>query len=409
MTHDQDWLDEATAAFVAMHREEDVRTLALRFGKHNSINLPRALTQIEGWQKIKHKVPLWGDTEGLYYPLRLSLEQCSSQATAAYKAQLISGWTKATHAMADLTGGLGIDFSFLARTFDTAHYVERLPELCAAARHNFRLLGLHQAEVHEGDGIAWLQTQTDSLDLIYLDPARRATDGRKTVLPADCEPDLTRLLPLLLHLSPRVMAKLSPMLDLHAALRVLPHVSQVHIVAHEGECKELLLLFERQHTAPPVIHCTDLHHTFSFTFDEEQQAAPLYAHQLDTYLYEPHAALMKAGAFKTIAARFGLKKLHPNTHLYTSALFLPHFPGRAFHIDAMSAAGKKDVKALLGETKRANLTVRNFPSTVAELRKKWQLKEGGEDYLFATTLADNTKVVIRTSKAKATDTATTDE
>ncbi len=310
---------------------------------------------------------------------------------------------------ADLTGGFGVDFSFLAPLFDRAIYIERNAELCEIARHNFPLLGLKNHEVIEGNGAEWLD-RLPHLKLLMLDPARRDAAGRKTVLLEDCEPNVKTLLPGLLEKAENIIIKLSPMLDLHRALEDLRCVSEVHLVAEGGECKELLLVLDARlnlergrvagaavalpaDTSLPIIHCADDGKIFSFTAEEERAACAEYADELSGWLCEPNAAVLKAGGFKALAARYGLKKLHPNSHLYVSPHFIDDFPGRVLKIREVIGFSKKELRALsaLGQ---ANLTVRNFPATVDELRKKLKLREGGSTYLFATTAAGDRRVVV---------------
>lgn len=388
----------ATLQFIASHRTQPVEELALMLSKRSDIDAAFALRQIEGWQRLSRKAPTWAAVEALLYPPRLSLEQCSGEAAARYKRHVVEQLIGHGETMVDLTGGLGIDFSFVAPLFRHAIYVERQEELCRLARHNFPLLGLDHAEVVHADGIDTLRT-LPPVDLLFLDPARRDTAGRKTVRLEDCEPDVGTLLPLLLEKARFTLLKLSPMLDLQSAIRQLGCVCQAHIVAEGGECKDLLLLLSKE-PAPLVVHCINDRQSFSFTPQEEETAAPVYAASVKKYLFEPNAALLKAGAFKLVAVRFGLEKLHPNSHLYTSDQRPPCFPGRVFEVCATSGFGKKELQQFCRSTERANLTVRNFPASVAELRRRLKLKEGGQAYWFATTLADGSHALIATHKAE---------
>ena len=392
-----------TRDFIRSHRKDDVHVLALQAGKYPQVDMQEAVIQIAGWQIAEKKIPSWASTEGIRYPQHLSMEQCSSEITARYKASLVEG-----DAFADLTGGFGVDCSFIARRFLHAHYVERQETLCGLASHNFALLGLGHIEVHHADGIVYLQ-QMAPVDCLYLDPARRDSQGGKTVAISDCEPDVSELESLLVEKGKRVMIKLSPMLDIALAMQELKHISQVHIVAVNNECKELIILLEKQRegcseyaSKEVVISCEQIVNNlltkpFSFTLEEERNAFCEYADRLGKYLYEPGAALLKAGPYRLLASRYGVKKLHPNSHLYTSDT-LVDFPGRSFQIEAVSGFGKKELKAFLQGIGKANLTVRNFPSSVAELRKKLKMKEGGDIYLFATTLKEGEKVLIKCVK-----------
>lgn len=396
-------LTEATLRFIAEHRRDDVRALALQAGKYPDVDMPTALTQIAGRQTAETKIPTWAATEGILYPPHLSMEQCSSEVTAHYKASVVSGYDGPCHSLADLTGGFGIDFSFLAPHFGQTTYVERQEVLCQTARHNFPLLGLSAARVIHTNGVDYLRQMPD-VDWLYLDPARRDEHGGKTVAIADCEPDVTALETLLLEKAVHVLVKLSPMLDLAQALHTLKHVVAAHVVSVAGECKELLLVLARGEVpqADDVpIRCVNLSTTddaFTFTRHEEQEASCRYADAPRSYLYEPNASLLKAGAFRSLSYIYNIEKLHTNSHLYTSDEALPCFPGRMFRIDSWCGFGKHEVKELLDGIRKANLTIRNFPATVAEVRKRLKLGEGGETYLFATTLNDGRKILLRCSK-----------
>ena len=395
-------LTEVTLRFIAEHHLDDVRTLALQADKYPLVDMPFALTQIAGRQTAKSKVPTWAKTEGILYPPHLSMEQCSSEVTARYKTSVVTDYDSLHHSLVDLTGGFGIDFSLLAPHFKQATYVERQELLCDVARHNFPLLGLTACVIH-ADSTDYLR-QMRPVDWLYLDPARRDGHGGKTVSIPDCEPDVSALEPLLLEKATCVLVKLSPMLDLTQALHTLKHVVAAHIVSVAGECKELLLVLVRDkslHAEDVPIHCVNLPDTtdaFTFTRREEQEAPCLYAGAPRTYLYEPNASLLKAGAFRSLSYIYKVEKLHPHSHLYTSDEALPHFPGRLFRIDGWCGFGKREVKELLNGVRKANLTVRNFPATVADLRKRLKLAEGGDIYLFVTTLNDGQKVILRCSK-----------
>ena len=392
-------LDAATAAYVRRHRDDDVDRLALSPGEAEGVDLPLALQEIEGRQRLGRKVPSWAATEGLRHPPRLALEQCSGEAAALYKAGLARRLLPRGGSMADLTGGLGVDFAAQARLFDRCTYVEHNEKLCALARHNLPLLGLGRARIVCAEAERYLAAM-EPVDWLYLDPARRDTAGRKTVFIADCRPDVTELAPLLLEKGRYVLLKLSPMLDTADAVRRLPAVAEVHVVADGGECKELLLLLCRGHEGEPVVTCVDGPRAFAFRPGEEQAASPAPAAKLRRYLYEPGAALLKAGALKLTAVRFGLEKLHPNSHLYTSDRLTGDFPGRTFLVEGVYGFSKKELRRFAADCPQANLTLRNFPGTTAELRRRLRLKEGGDRYCFATTPADGGKVLIVCRKVK---------
>ena len=293
---------------------------------------------------------------------------------------------------------------FLATGFKSATYVERQEELCEIAAHNFPILHLNHINVRNEDGVAYLQTMSP-VDCIFLDPARRNEHGGKTVSIADCEPNVAELEDLLLSKASRIMIKLSPMLDLSLALKELKHTQEVHILSVNNECKELLILLGQTSPAEITIHCVNLftkgtqeEQHFVFTREQEQRSQCTYTDSLGDYLYEPNASLLKAGAFRSIAAAYPVRKLHPNSHLYTSDTFIENFPGRIFRIVNQCSFNKKEVKENLADLKKANVTVRNFPATVAELRKRLHLTEGGDTYLFASTLNNGQKVIIRCEK-----------
>lgn len=434
-------LSTETETFIRKHRTEDVRRLALLAAGRKDIDRTLALRQIEGWQLACHKLPLWSRTEGLLYPPRLSMEQCSSEATARYKAAVLAEYDDRMsehngRTFVDLTGGFGVDCSYLARGFDKAFYVERNPELCALARHNFNVLGLSHITVCNEEAEAFLE-QMPVADCVFLDPARRDEHGGKTVAIPDCTPDVKALRPLLLQKARRIMVKLSPMLDISLALRDLPEVRDVHVVAVKNECKELLLVINtslydsdennevKQQTGDVTYHTINIigetslcstgeaghfrdenssflsrkAQVFSFTAVEEEQRSELPSGAaVGAYLYEPNAALMKAGAFRVLGRRMDIRQLHRNSHLYTADRLINDFPGRIFCVERTIGFSKKELSTLAADLEQANLTVRNFPTSVAELRKRLKIKEGGDTYLFATTLADNRRVIIQCRK-----------
>jgi hypothetical protein len=370
---------EATIAFIHQNAEADVRQLALRGTKDPEVDLPFALDQIAGRQTARHKLPSWAAIDGIVYPPHLSMEQCSSEQTARYKARLIgSGST-----MVDLTGGFGVDFSFLARGFQRAVYVERQEHLCAIARENFRLLGLSQAEVVCGDSTDYLQTMSP-VDVIYADPARRDNHGARTYGISDCTPDVLALRDLLLSKARQVLLKLSPMLDWRKAVSDLgeQYVREVHIVSVGNECKELLLLLGSG--SGQRLFCVNDDQVFEPTAQTAQ--IPQAAHS-PHYLYEPNASIMKAGCFTELSQHYGVAPIAHDSHLFISADYVGGFPGRSFQIDAVTTMNKRDLKETLQGLTQANITVRNFPLSVAELRRRLKVSEGGSTYIFATTLA----------------------
>ena len=387
-------LDDATIEFIAQHREEDVRTLALQAGRYPTVDMREAVTQIEGWQQAREKLPTWAAVEGIIYPPKISMEQCSSEKTAKYKAKQVKG-----KRFADLTGGFGIDFSYMARNFNEAFYIERNNTLCDIATANFSLLGLEDAKVMNGNSEELFES-LPHLDWIFVDPARRDGDGRKVVALSDCEPNVVELD--LLSKADMAMIKCSPMLDITMACRQLQHVSSVHIVSVNNECKELLIILNSGDFTGFTTHCVnilkDSTQIFSFTQDEEDFASTSYCSEVGKYLYEPNASVQKAGCPKSLSSHYHVDKLHPNSHLYTSNEHIHDFPGRIFEIVEVLGFSKADIKSVQSLGK-ANITVRNFPESVQLLRKRLKLTDGGENYIFATTLNDDSKALILCKKA----------
>ena len=392
--------------FIREHRHDDVRQLALQAARYPDIDMQQALQQIAGWQTACTKLPEWAATDGIVYPPRLSMEQCSSEATAKYKAKVLD---PSPSTVIDLTGGFGVDFSYMARGFQKAVYVERQPHLCEAARHNFQLLGLENAEVVCGDGVEYLKNLPSPFHppsplTIYLDPARRDENGKKTYAISDCTPDVVALKDLLLEKAGRVMIKLSPMLDWHKAVDDLGEVVEVHIVSVDNECKELLLVLAKNPAAPLRVVCANIRHDtetelFEFFPSNDNLSIPLFpALRERDFLYEPNASIMKAGCFAEVAHRFGVQPTGSNSHLFLSPQFIPDFPGRKFQIEQVTSMNKKELKHVIGGLTKANITVRNFPLSVAELRKRLKLADGGDTYIFATTLGEKDHVLLITKQ-----------
>ena len=411
-------VDEKTRAFIRTNREKDVRNLALKSDKVKDIDLSFALTQIAGWQSIREKVPTWASIEEIIYPPHLPLEQCSSEATAIYKYGVVSKYQnkdkQRNSTLVDLTGGFGIDCWFMSRDFKQITYIERQKSLAEIAKHNFKVLQENTAQlakcptilVHSEDCVEWLSNHASPIDWVFIDPTRRDGHGGKTVAINDCEPNICQIEDLLIEKACQVMVKLSPMLDLTKALSQLRHVQEVHIVSIDNECKELLFLLSKStetDASHTPIHCVNIRKTatqqFLFNKQEEENSSFNYANGIGKYLYEPNASILKAGAFKVLSQKFGVRKICLNSHLYTSDLLVPDFPGRVFEVEGTSSFNKKELHALLADMPKANLTIRNFPSSVAELRKRLHIAEGGDIYLFATTLHPQEKLLIKCRKS----------
>jgi len=394
--------NDATTRFIKAHRCDDVRKLALQSHSRagSDVDIPFALTQIEGRQLAAAKIPSWEQRDDLIFPPRLALEQCSSEAAARYKAALLSGNT-----FADLTGGFGVDFAFIAPNFKKAFYVERQKELCEIARHNWKVLGLDSASVENADCVAYLKKMSP-VDAIFMDPARRSASGKKTVAIENAEPNLLEIQDLLLEKSSTVLIKLSPMLDIAQSLNKLKQVAEVHVVGVDNECKELLFLLKREQTPEPQIHCVNIDtkndvEKISFRYSGEKACPIEYTSEIGEYLYEPNVTLLKAGLFKSLTQMYPVQKLHPDSHLYTSQALVPDFPGRIFKVAGFSSLNKKELKHFLKDLSKANLTVRNFPVGAEELKKKLRIADGGEVFLFATTLADGKRVLVKTLNCKS--------
>lgn len=445
-------MNQATQNFIRQHQDDDVRQLAFLGSKYPEVDMPFALDQIRGRKMARVKLPRWASLEGIIYPPHISMEQCSSESTALYKAELaarllglpVSSSFSEEIGFVDLTGGFGVDFSYIAARLGVkSMYVERQAHLCEAAKENFGRLGLKNAIVKNGDGIEVLHSflpkkddaasTDDSLGIIYdqplsllktklglkiifIDPARRDDAGNKVVSLKDCTPDVTVLQEEMLSKADYVIIKLSPMLDWHRAISELSHVREVHIISVNNECKELLLVLsarnmgdmeassadgEVKHAGNLRIYCVN--DAQSFVCDELDmesspvRIAPPVLEEMQ-YLYEPNASLMKAGCFGVLSDRYDARMLSKNSHLFVSQAPIEAFLGRSFRIIAISSFNKKELKRHLSGITKANIATRNFPLSVAELRKRLKLKDGGETYIFATTLSNESHVLMITEK-----------
>lgn len=386
-------MNQATRQYIALHLNDDINSLALK-KTPPEVDRQLALQQIEARQKLKDKVPSWVGNDDLLFPPRLSIEQCSSELTALYKAQLVSGET-----FADLSGGLGVDCYFMSQKFRESDYVELNTKLCEIAEHNFAALNANIKVINSKSNI-YLENCTKK-DCLFIDPARRDSHGKKVMLLSDCEPDIRPMLDTALAKAPRLLIKLSPMLDITAALKETRHVADVHIVAVGNECKELLIDVQRDHQGAPNFFCCNLSTSqpiVEFDADDEEKAPLHLADEVSDYLYEPNTAIMKSGFYKTIADKYKIEKLHVSSHLYTSSRLIEDFPGRVFAVERSDVYNKKNIKSITDGLKQANISTRNFPLSVAELRKTLSLRDGGDAYLFATTLKNRDKVIVRCRK-----------
>ena len=436
-----------TAEFIREYRERDIRQLALQANRFPDVDMPYALDQIQGWQIARRKLPKWAACDGVIFPPHLSVEQCSSEPTAQYKLNLAMEWTcriessenefessefrvensaegvnnsseqPATlnsqlstlncHAsrMTDLTGGFGVDFSFTSCAFAAATYVERNEQLCHIVEHNLPLLGLDNATVVCADAVEYLST-VEPQTMLFLDPARRDEHGAKTVMLADCTPDVVQLLPKLLEKSRFTMLKLSPMLDWHKAVDDLQGtVREVHIVSVGGECKELLLVLSTVVESELKVYCADLSTAsgssslFVYTPGSSAPVAnSTFNIQHSTFLHEPNASIMKAGCFDELAAAYGVSPVSRNSHLFLSDEPIEGFPGRSFVVERVTTMNKGELRKALVGIEKANIATRNFPLTVAELRKRLKIKDGGDVYIFATTTTEGEHLLLISRK-----------
>lgn len=397
-----------TAEFIREYRERDIRQLALQANRFPDVDMPYALDQIQGWQIARRKLPKWAACDGVIFPPHLSMEQCSSEPTAQYKLNLAMEWAERVgHAsrMTDLTGGFGVDFSFTSCAFAAATYVERNEQLCHIVEHNLPLLGLNNATVVCADAVEYLST-VEPQTVLFLDPARRDEHGAKTVMLADCTPDVVQLLPKLLEKSRFTMLKLSPMLDWHKAVDDLQGtVREVHIVSVGGECKELLLVLSTVVESELKVYCADLStasDTSSLFVYTPGSSAPVanstFNIQHSTFLHEPNASIMKAGCFDELAVAYGVSPVSRNSHLFLSDEPVEDFPGRSFVVERVTTMSKGELRKALVGIEKANIATRNFPLTVAELRKRLKIKDGGDVYIFATTTAEGEHLLLISRK-----------
>ena len=383
--------------YISENADQEPATLMLQAGRYPELSVARLVQHIQARQKAKNKLPTWYQEPQIRYPVMLSVEQSSSEVTAAFKAGLVEG-----NLLLDLTGGFGIDSYFFSKNFKEVIYVEQNHELTEIAAHNAYLLGATNIQFINQNATDFLNNFSGTADCIYLDPARRDTANRKVHLLTDCEPDVLDLLPTLLNKGKSILLKTSPMLDINLAIQQLQYVHQIYVVALENECKEVLYHLTEARNQNPGIITVNLSlkedQCFTFNYAAEETAVVQYSPPL-TYIYEPNTAILKAGGFKLLAQKYALYKLHRNSHLYTSKELVPDFPGRTFRINTISRYHKKELLALLPE-KKANITVRNFPDTVAQIRVKTGIKEGGNIYLFATTDLNQKPMILICEKAE---------
>ena len=418
-------MTESLRKFIRDHAEDDPSELLLNVSRYQDVDIKTSVIQIKARKQIKDKLPEWYKDDRLFFPSTLAAEQCSSEITALYKKRLLhqNDW------LCDLTGGLGVDSFYLAQKIRHVTYIEKNKVCCDTAQANFSTLGATNIHVINEDAIAFLKNKDEyiaGINTFYIDPARRGTGNKRLYAISDCEPDLKEIIDLLPTYY-KLIIKLSPMLDITKALKQIPSVREVHILSVKNECKELLFVVESNPCnntpkADPVIFCinyqgNNVEQSFCFRLsDERVVVAPManndyctvdrarlsvdavIAPKAEHFLYEPNASILKAGAYKSVAWRYGVEKIHTNSHLYTSKELVMTFPGRIFEITEVFPFNNRICKTISSVIPQANITVRNFPLTVDEVRKRTRINDGGDVYLFATTLPDNKKALIKCHK-----------
>ena len=374
--------------FINQNLSSDLTKLILKGSPFHNVSIQEIAIQIAAKKKSQKKLPSWFQTTNIYYPPKLNLEQTSSELTANYKAKLMQGTS-----IIDITGGFGVDAFAFSKNFQKVVHCEINKELSQIASHNFKQLNASNITTLCNDGVQYLNHSKDPFDGIYIDPSRRQEHKGRVFLLEDCQPNVPSILEILFSRSKTILIKTSPMLDISSAVRALHSVKEIHVIAVMGEVKELLFLLKKYHLRPILIHTVNIlkNTTQYFSFRDNEQADSQY----DTpkkYLYEPNVAILKAGGFHHISKQLRVCKLHPQSHLYTSNQLLD-FPGRSFQITHLLNYDKKKIKRLLPHQK-ANITTRNFPKTVQQIRKELQIKDGGDHYLFFTTTIKHQRLCI---------------
>lgn len=375
--------------FINDNLSSDIHKILLSKSKFLEVSSKELVEQIESKFKAKTKLPSWFGSDNIYYPNKLNLSQTSSEITANYKATLVNGNT-----IVDLTAGFGVDSFAFSKKMNHVIHLDRNEELSKIAHHNFKQLNVVNIECIAVDGLKYLKEANTPIEWIYIDPSRRDKDNKKVYYLSDCEPNVIFNMELLLEKSSNILIKTGPLLDLKSGLKELSHVKEIHVVAVNNDVKEILWLIEIDYKNEPLIktlnYKTDSVQEFQFYLSKEHYSASHYSKPLN-YIYEPNAALLKSGAFKLLGEHFDLRKLHSNSHLYTSDQLIT-FPGRIFKVQGVYDYSKKSLKKE-GITK-ANITIRNFPDSVIKIRKKLGIKDGGEIYLFCTTDFEENLIII---------------
>ncbi|MEQ6121803.1 SAM-dependent methyltransferase [Reichenbachiella sp. MALMAid0571] len=383
--------------FVLQHENEEPTKLILGQSKYKNIPVQLAVAQIQSRKKARKKLPEWYSVQGVLFPHGVSLEQCSSELTAKYKSNLIKGNT-----LIDLTGGTGIDTFYLSKSFQNTIYVEQNEALSKLARHNFSALST-SIRVENCLSEEFLKKESEPIDWFYIDPARRDEYNKKVFRIDDCTPNILDIQEKILSKSKGLLVKFAPLLDITEITRNLSNISAIHVVSVNNECKELLIKMMKGYSGDIAMHAVnlqsnDLLQEFSYLLKNESLSDVSFSLP-KKYLYEPNSAVLKSGAFKLVANQYQLEKLHINSHLYTSEKQVADFPGRTFEIIGIETLKKQYVLPYLPDGK-ANITTRNFPMSVNQIRKKTGIKEGGEIYIFATTLVTGKASLIICKKIR---------
>jgi len=375
--------------FINDNLTSDIHKILLSKSKFSKVSSKELVEQIVSKFKAKSKLPTWFNNKNIYYPNKLNLSQTSSEITANYKASIIDG-----KSIIDITGGFGVDsFAFSKKVRQVTH-IERNKELSKISDYNFKQLGISNVKCYSLDGLAFLKNTTNTFDWLYIDPSRRNKDNKKVYYLSDCEPNVISNMPLFMSKASSLLIKTGPLLDLKSGLKELTNVKEIHIVAVNNDVKEVLWLIQNKYNDEPLVKTLNYKaeklQQFQFHFNEEQNANATYSVPL-SYIYEPNAAILKSGAFKTISKYYNLHKIHPNSHLYTSNGLIP-FPGRIFIVNNIYDYSKKEFKK--ARITKANITTRNFPDSVENIRKKLKIKDGGKNFLFCTTDLNEKLVII---------------
>ncbi len=383
-------LNTVVQDFINLNLDKDTTSLLLKKALFENIDIKDIVEQLESKKRCKKKLPTWFKTPQIYYPNKVNIEQTSSEVTANYKLQIVSG-----KSIIDLTGGFGVDCYYFSKVFDTVIHCDINKELSTIVHHNYKQLGILNIQTVAEDGLDFLVNSKKQFDWIYIDPSRRHDVKGKVFYLKDCLPNVPEHLEALFSYSNNILVKASPMLDISLGTSELKHVKEIHVVAVKNEVKELLFVLEKNCTEAIGIKTinikTDHNETFEFYMSDESLSFAIYSNKA-SYLYEPNAAILKAGAFKVLSQKLQVNKLHQHSHLYSSQELID-FPGRTFKIQEIIPYNKKEISNRF-KGKKANITTRNFPLNPADIRKKFNIRDGGEQYLFFTTNQQNKKIAI---------------